>query len=411
MSSPLSILLITSDPALRDELRSALVAMGDRTAAVYTADDSRQGLEIARSRAPRLVITGMTSDLRALAMLSQELTLASPDSTLAAAFRSDAFGHDVSESAVLIEALRCGVKDFLRRPLSAADLKQLVARIIAPAARSRAKQGMVLSFISNKGGVGKSTLAVNVATGLARRNPGRVLLIDASLQMGVAASMLDLQPGNTLAEAARERDRLDETFLRQLTVQHESGLELLAAPANAMDACEVTDEVISRVLTLAARTYDQVIVDTFPVFDRIVVSVLDHSDRAYIVLENVVPALLGATKLLQLLDSLGFPRDRQRMVLNRNASLASSLRPADIAARLDRSIDHVLPYDTNVIQSANLGRPYAMNPSRWFGFGPPLVRLIDDAASVGREVLNGTPAHLNNGADREAAHRPEEAAP
>ena len=161
--------------------------------------------------------------------------------------------------------------------------------------------GRVVCFVSNKGGVGKSTTAVNAACGLALRHPGRVLLVDASLQMGVGASLLDLTPATSLLDVVREADRLDEILLRQLAAPHSSGLHLLAAPDDAVAASEIDDEIISRLVTLARRTYDFVIVDTFPMLDRAMVAVLDHSDRAYVVLENVVPTVLGGVKFLQVL--------------------------------------------------------------------------------------------------------------
>src|SRR5262249_20610635 len=142
----------------------------------------------------------------------------------------------------------------------------------------------------------------NVACGLAQRHPEQVLLIDASIQMGVAAALLDLKPATTLTDAIRERDRLDETLLRQVAVPHSSGLHLLAAPADAVEAAEIDDEAMSRILTLARRAYDFVFVDTFPMLDQVMMAVLDVSDRAYIVLESVVPTVLGIVRLLRLLE-------------------------------------------------------------------------------------------------------------
>ena len=162
--------------------------------------------------------------------------------------------------------------------------------------------------------MGKSTSALNAACGLAVRHPQRVLLIDASLQMGVCASLLDLTPATSISDIVREDGRLDETLIRQLAVPHSSGLHLLAAPAEAVEAGEIDDEVMSRILTLARHAYDFVIVDTFPMLDRAIVAVLDLSDRAYVVVENVVPTVLGAVKLVEVLRSLGVsqgaPADR-----------------------------------------------------------------------------------------------------
>jgi pilus assembly protein CpaE len=238
--------------------------------------------------------------------------------------------------------------------------------------------GKIVTFVSNKGGVGKSTLAVNAACGLAMRHPDRVLLIDLSIQMGVCASMLDLRPPATVTDAVRQRDRLDETLLRQVATVHSSGLHLLAAPQGAVEAAEIDDESVIRLLTLARRAYDFVVVDTFPMIDRVMLAVLDLSDRAYVVVENVVPTLLGAIKFVELLDGLGVDRTRQRVVLNRFTSLPGSLPAADVAQRLDRDVDFVLPADKRVVIAANSGEPYVMRASRWFGYGPPLRRLIDD---------------------------------
>jgi pilus assembly protein CpaE len=360
----------------------ALSALGERAPVPYFVTDMRAGIEAARSRQPELVLVEMGLNLAALKVFAAEVKSGAPGAMLAAAFRPEAIGNDISESAVLIAAIRCGVKDFLRRPISTTDLDQLLLRSQDHDVRTSSRQGAVVSFISNKGGVGKSTLSVNAAVVLARRHPGRVLLVDASLQLGVAASMLDLRPAATLTDAVRERERLDETFLRQLAAPHESGLHLLAAPNTAVEAAEVDDESISRVITLARRAYDYVIVDTFPLLDRVVVAVLDLSERTYIVMENVVPTLLGASKLIELLAGLGLPVDRQRIALNRHAQVAGGLKPLDVANRLGRSIDFVLPYDKRVVMAANTGRPYGMRPSRWFGFGPPLVALARDVESL-----------------------------
>jgi hypothetical protein len=112
-------------------------------------------------------------------------------------------------------ALRSGVRDFLRRPLSPEDVRQLLGRMERFAAHPTTSIGKVVALISNKGGVGKSMLSVNIAAELGRRNPGQVLLIDASLQMGVCASMLDLEPTTTLTDAAHQRDRLDQRLIRE----------------------------------------------------------------------------------------------------------------------------------------------------------------------------------------------------
>jgi pilus assembly protein CpaE len=299
---------------------------------------------------------------------------------VAALFHPSVFGHDRSESAVLIEALRSGVRDFLRRPVSRQDLEQLLTRL-AERQAAEASHGKIVAVVSNKGGVGKSTMAVNIACGLAQHHPERVLLVDLSLQVGLCASMLDLKPEASLVNAARERGRLDETLVRELATPHPSGVHLLAAPMSPVEGSEVDDETVTRVLMLARRAYDFVIVDTFPMVDRIVMAVLDVADRVYIVLENVVPTLLSGVKLIELLDGLGCQRSRQRIVLNRYMHGSGSLKAAEVAVQLGRDVDHVVPFDRRVVAAANMGAPFILNVNRFSRVGRAargLVREIDE---------------------------------
>jgi pilus assembly protein CpaE len=399
------VLIVGPDPKLRREFDAALAGITDVGAVVHSVGDYRQGVEAVRSRRPDLALVEMGRDLRPLQSFAEEAASASPETAVAAVFSAEIFGPDVSESAVLIAALRAGVRDFLRRPLSSADLEQLLGRMARPVVTGPAHHGAVVSFLSNKGGVGKSTLAVNVACLLARRHPDRVLLVDASLQMGVCATLLDLRPQTSLTDALRERDRLDETLVRQLATPHESGLHLLAAPADAVEAAAIDDEVMARVLTLARRAYDVVIVDSFPLVDRVMMAVLDLSDRDYLVLEGVVPTVLGAVKLVRLLETLGIPADRQRLVLNRHSRFAGNLPPADVAQRLGRPVDFVVPYQKQLLIAANLGRPYVLQASRLFSRFPPAVeRLARDVEGVkprreSARVEGGLQAPRNGAAD------------
>ncbi len=358
---------------------------------VHYLADFRQAVEAARSHRPALAIAQMAPDLAQMRAFADELSAASPETRLVGAFKPEIFAHEVSESAVLIEALRAGVSDFLRRPISAVDVNLLLERLSRQSPTTPGRLGKVIAFMSNKGGVGKSTLAVNAAVGLALRHPGRVLLVDASLQMGTCAAMLDLRPGLSLADAAREHARLDEMLLRQLAIPHASGLHLLAAPADAVEGAEVSEETVSRVLSLARRTYDYVIVDTFPLFDRVVMAMLDQTDQIYVVLENVVPTLLGVEKFLKLLQSIGFPVEKQRVVVNRYSRRNGCLPLADAVERLDRNIDLVVPYDRGMVTAANLGHPFISGWRPFSGAARSLRKLVHDleshgAATIGRSV-------------------------
>ena len=384
MAISTNVVVLCTDTRMREEMESALGSLTQYRAAGYFAENLHEVIKAVRNRRPRLVIVEIGPNLADVKALADELSAVAPDTAMAGAILPEVYSAAGSESTLLLAAVRAGVKDFLRRPVSSTELGDLLGRVLkSGAGRGGAALGKIVTFVSNKGGVGKSTLAVNAACGLALRHPERVLLIDLSIQMGVCASMLDMRPPATVTDAIRQRDRLDETLLRQVATVHSSGLHLLAAPPGAVEAAEIDDESVIRLLTLARRAYDFVVVDTFPMIDRVMLAVLDLSDRAYVVVENVVPTLLGAIKFVELLDGLGVDRARQRVVLNRFTSLPGSLPAADVAQRLGRDVDFVLPADKHVVIAANAGEPYVMRASRWFGYGPPLRRLVADLDTLG----------------------------
>ena len=382
----LRVLIVASDRTLDDEFRNALAGIPDRQGVVYAADTYREAVDLARRRQPNLVVIEIDRETQEIAALSKEIQDLVPDAAIAGAFAPQRLELGRSESGTLIELLRSHMRDFIRRPLATPELRAVLDRLFAarPSTGPSAAQGRVVAFASNKGGVGKSVLAVNVACALAMRYPDDVLLIDASLQVGTCAMLLDLKPTTSLVDAIRERDRLDKTLLRHLSVRHGSGLRLLAAPADALEGSEIGDEAIARILDLARRSFKYVIVDTFPMLDTVLITTLDLADIAFIVVQGTAPAVAGIARLLPVLEGLGVPASRQRLVLNYNYKpFLGNLRPTDIADRLQRTIDYVVPYDRRVLVSMNTGTPPVLHATRWQRFGRTINELIDELDGAG----------------------------
>ena len=375
----LRVLVVGSDRSLEEEFRSALARVPDRQGVVYYAGTDREAVEVATRRQPTFILMEIDRDVSEVAALSKDLQDLLPEAAIAGAFRPDRLEPGHSEGATIIELLRAQVRDFLRRPLSATELRAVLDRLFSrrPAAPVVA-QGRVATFLSNKGGVGKSTLAVNVATGLALRHPDDVLLIDASLQTGTCAMLLDLKPSTSIVDAVRERERLDKTLLRHLTLRHGSGLRLLAAPVDALEGAEVDDEAISRIVNMARRSFKYVVIDTFPALDSVLMTLLDVTDVACVVVQGMAPAVAGVARLLPVLEGLGLQASRQRLVLNYNFKpFLGNLRPSDIADRLQRTIDFVVPYEHRVLASMNTGSPHVLHARRWERFGRTINSRVD----------------------------------
>lgn len=377
------VLVFAYDESVGREIRDAVRdGAAEGPVNLYVTTDLTEAVDTVRDREPDVVLLELTGDLAGDRTRIGELRSTAPDLSIVGVYNaeSNAAGMD---SGYMVELVRLGISDFLRRPIAEGELNGFFQRLTpASITTEPSRQGTCIAFISNKGGVGKSTLAVNVATALASRFPDEVLLIDASLQMGVCAPMLDLSPETTLMDAFEQRQRLDSVLIRQLATPHESGLLLLAAPPDPLGAADIDDQSIVRVLNLARRTFRFVVVDTFPLLDQVVMSVLDIASRAYIVLDNVVPTVLSAVNLMRLLENLQYPPERLRIIVNRYQQLAGNPLIDDVARSLRMNVDHVLPYDKRAITAANVGRPCSMDIVRWSKFHRALNQIASEVAAL-----------------------------
>ena len=381
------ILIVSTDASLRTEVESALDPRSESVVTIRTADSVREGVEAVRAHAPGLTFVQYEPGQQdELARFAAEVSAHTPECVIVAIYRAEVFGSGASESDAIIAGLRAGVQDFIRRPVSSEDLGRWLGRLDSRGAKRPIVRGFQVAFSSTKGGVGKSTLSVNTACELARSAPERVLLVDASLQLGVCHTLLGLNPTRNINDVASEIGRLDETLLRELTVEHESGLHLLAAPSDPIEATSISDDTMARILSTARRAYDYVVVDTLPMLESVVLAVLDMSDLAYLVSQATVPSVLGQVKFLEALESVGVPRERQRIVLNRNhARFAGEVETSDVRRRLEREIDFEVPYDRRVLTATNDGQPLMLGMGRKFRrFGQAVRRIADDIREVAR---------------------------
>jgi len=385
--------LLTRDPGLESEIEAlAAEVRDDARLVVHVEADERRALLRASERHVDLVFIEVTGDPAGTARFAEDLSAVERPPVVVAIYREQEHEGDAALSSRFVALLRAGVSDFLSRPISTSEFRDVIRREFLTKRSNRGALGRVVSFIGSKGGVGKSTLSVNVAVALARS--AKVLLIDGSLQHGVGRDLLGVEGGSTIADAAREASRLDPSLLRSLCARHESGVDLLAAPVDAIDAAGVDEGTMSRLISVARRAYDFVVVDTFPLVDSITLAVFDLSDVVHVVLNDSLPTVTGTAQLFTVLDRVGVDPQAVRVVLNRTHR-GGLLSPVDVATRLGREIDHVVPYSRKVLAAADTGHPPAAGIARLGRWG----RAISGIAAA---VSAGTPlggGDVDDGAD------------
>jgi pilus assembly protein CpaE len=221
----------------------------------------------------------------------------------------------------LISAMRAGVREVLPSPATPDALAEAVGRVAAKLAAVPLKdngknKGKILAFLPCKGGSGTTFLATNFGYQLAESKS--VLLIDLNLQFGDALSFVhDASPPVTIADIARDIRRLDASFLAASAVKVGPNYRILAAPEDPAQAMDVKPEHIEAILKLAVTQYDFVLLDMPRTLDTLSLQALDIASRIFLVLQASLPHLRNASKLMKVFQSLGYPKEKIELVVNR----------------------------------------------------------------------------------------------
>jgi pilus assembly protein CpaE len=276
-------------------------------------------------------------------------------------------------TSLLQQALRAGVRDVLGAPTEATSLAESVERVagtltlvpsVPTSADEVAEVGRVITVSSTKGGSGKSVVATNLATALARRSSRPVVLVDADLQFGDVAVMLRLVTPHTLVDAVSAQGRLDAQYLQSLLVRHEpSGLLVLPAPLEPSFAERVTGADMTHIVEILRSFCAFVVIDTPAQFSDVVIALIEHSDDIVMVAGLDIPNIKNTKLGLQTLRLLEVGEEKITLLLNR-ADSKVQLDVAEVERTLAMRAGSLVPSDIVVPQSVNKGVPVVLDAPR-----------------------------------------------
>ena len=258
------------------------------------------------------------------------------------------------------EALMAGAHEIVilpaERSVVAAAVQKAVARVstLAEAEAAVDTRSPLVVVLGPKGGVGKTTVATNLATTLAARGRS-VLLVDLDLQFGDVGLVLGIRPERTIHDLVSAQGRLDGERLSGFISRSRDGVDVLLAPARPDQAEGVTPERLAEVLDVACRAYDVVVVDTPPAFTSTTITAIDRAQHAVMIGSLDLPGLKNMKVGLETMALMGFERDRIVTVLNR-ANSKVGLIGTDVRKVLAAAPDVSVPSDRSVPRSLNAAR-------------------------------------------------------
>ena len=259
------------------------------------------------------------------------------------------------DPALLLEAMRIGVTEVVAN-VSEEDLKGSITRLMAlKPAPSIA--GKAYAFLGAKGGVGTTTVAVNVATALSKLEPGSTLLIDLHVANGDAAVFLGVEPRFSIVDALENTHRLDEAFFRNLVIRAKSGVDLLASSDRVL-LTPVDVRRIKTILEFAERHYKYIVLDV-PRSDSAVLDALETVSRIIVVANQELATVRSASRIASALRQR-YGKDKLSVVVSRADSLAD-IGHEDVERAVGSSVKHSFPSDyRRALQALNRGIPVTL---------------------------------------------------
>jgi pilus assembly protein CpaE len=276
-----------------------------------------------------VILVDLDSDLEYALELVH--TISSQELAIAMVYSANA------EPNLLLRCMRAGARELLRLPFSCGEMAEALLSSDRPAQKA---VGKLLVFLGAKGGSGVTTLACNFALSLAKEHKKRTILIDLNLPLGDAAISLGIKAEHSIVSAFQNVSRLDPLFLSSLLVRHDSGLSVLAAP-NELAPTFVSVEAIDKLLEVARREFDYVVVDAGSKLDLQRKHMFDESATIYLVTQAGLPELRNCHRLISQLADTGGPK--VEVVLNRYDARSVDLDEDHIMKALNRPVNWKIP--------------------------------------------------------------------
>lgn len=263
---------------------------------------------------------------------------------------------------LILNAMRAGCSEYLTKPLQAdqlsSSLRKLRARWLSSPIRPAQPAGRVFAFLGVRGGAGATTVAVHLATFLARRHAQKTLIVDLHPHLGHVAMLLGIDSRSyNFHELLRNISRLDPTLLSGYVVHHSSGVDVLLSPDALNETDLISPDALRQAIRFLAAVYDYVLIDCASGLDEVNQTTIGCCNEVFLVATPEVPALRDLARYVDRLLEGYVPPEKLKVVINRNDS-----RRTVTVNQIEKAIRHpvsiTLPTSSaELIRAVETGEP------------------------------------------------------
>ncbi|MHC1717125.1 MAG: CpaE family protein [Acidaminococcaceae bacterium] len=266
----------------------------------------------------------------------------------------------------LRRAMLSGAKDYIVKPFPYDELLHAIKQVDSIIRKRRisekaAKEGKVITVFSPRGGVGKTVMVTNLALALATNKDLKIAIVDASLQFGDVAMLLNVTPKASIADMVTDIEHLDESVLNRYMLTFNDNTRILPAPFQPEKAENVISNHVAEIIKLLKKYFDFIVIDTASIFNDVNLTILDVSDLLLLISAPDITTTKNIRLSLETLNTLGYPHDKIALILNK-ANAKSGLALPEIEESIHREFLATLPTDNElVLSSINRGVPFILS--------------------------------------------------
>lgn len=351
MSAQFSVVIIDPNRSSREAIMATLRPYSDSITLAAAVDNFTEGASAIDKKTPNVVFLGV-EDLQKGVKDVQCITLLYPRVSVIAC-------SSEKSSDWILPLMRAGAVEYLVRPIEQEELKQSlqkVSRFLFSSAAEQPLSGRIVAVYNPIGGMGTTTVAVNLAAALAEEGT-KVALVDLNLEAGDVNTFLNVNPAYTLSSVTTNVERLDANFLMSVMTRHASGPFLLTEPLEVDEAVCITPDQVQRIMTLLRGIFDYVVVDCVGQLAGCNLAIFNSSDLILFTTTLSLPALKNTRRYLHAMEGKGLGRDRVKLVINRHLP-KSDIQVKDAEKVLGTPVYLAIPNEyASVVDSINKGMP------------------------------------------------------
>lgn len=312
MSNVFRVVLVDPDDSTREEIKSVLLSIESLW---LEADCSRYEFfpDIVSQTTPEIGLINLDADPEKGIELLSSVRQEHPACVLMVL-------SSVADGQTILSAMRSGAREFLSLPLSANELGDAIGRLRTQSGNSgdsSPEDSRVIAVGGVSGGVGSTSIAVNLAAALAE-NPNRsTVLIDLDISLGDADIFLDSIPEYTLADVTQNIDRLDLSLLKKSLTKHESGVYLLPRPVQLQDNETIHPEDLNRVIGLLKSSFSHLVFDLSKAYNRLDEVALQAATDVLLVTQLDLPCLRNVVRLMMSFEEYEGLKEKTKIIVNR----------------------------------------------------------------------------------------------